>query len=73
MITIRNKERKLICAKCGSMNVLMIEYCDPTGKIPFEHQYDGISEFKCQDCGFRVGRWSGRELIGDDYERKYGE
>ena len=41
-------------------------------RIPFKHQYDGISEYRCKDCGTRWGRWSGRELNGDDYERKYG-
>ena len=60
------------CKKCGSKNIISIEYCDPTEEsIPFKHQYDGISEYRCKDCGFRIGRWSGRELKGDDYERKY--
>ncbi len=51
-----------------------VEYFYPDEKvIPFKHQYDGISEFRCQDCGFRIGRWSGRELVGKDYERKWGK
>ena len=61
------------CKKCGSKNVVMVEYMDSTGRIPFEHQYDGISEIRCEDCGYRIGRWSGRELKGDDYERIFGE
>ena len=61
------------CIKCGSENVIGVEYFDIEEKIiPFEHQYDGVSEWFCQDCGVRIGRWSGRELKGDDYEKKYG-
>ena len=59
------------CKKCGSKNIISIEYFY-SKNIPDEHLYDGISEFRCQDCGFRIGRWSGRELKGDDYERRYG-
>lgn len=62
------------CIKCNSKNVMGVEYLDIEEKIiPFEHQYDGISEWSCQDCGTRWGRWSNRELKGDDYERKNGE
>jgi C4-type Zn-finger protein len=68
----KNKD-KIICPKCGSDDIHSIEYCDPAGLlIPHEHQYDGTSEYKCNKCGYREGRWSGRELKGDDYERKYG-
>lgn len=35
-------------------------------------QYDGISEWKCINCERRWGRWTGRELTGDDYEERYG-
>jgi len=50
-----------------------VQYLDTGSKvIPEEHQYDGISEFFCTKCGYRVGRWSGRELKGsNDYERKF--
>jgi len=51
-----------------------VEYFEPTEKrIPFEHQYDGISEWNCLDCKTRWGRWSGRILKGDDYEKKFGQ
>jgi len=61
------------CPKCNSENIVGVEYFEPTGdKIPFEHQYDGISEYRCE-CGYREGRWSKRPLEGDDYERKWGE
>jgi hypothetical protein len=34
--------------------------------------YDGVSEWRCPDCGRREGRWSGRPLQGDDFERPFG-
>ena len=51
-----------------------VEYFDPEEKtIPFEHQYDGISEWNCLDCKARWGRWSGRILKDDDYQKKFGQ
>ena len=32
--------------------------------------WDGYSEEVCNKCGKRFGRWSRRELIGDDREKK---
>lgn len=63
----------MICPKC-KIEMIGVQYLDAGSKvIPKEHQYDGISEFFCTECGYRVGRWSGRELKGsNDYERKFG-
>lgn len=47
----------------------MMEYGWP---CPPEASYDGISEYRCQDCGYRVGRWSGKELKEGELERRYG-
>ena len=55
------------CIKCNSTNLIGMEYADG------DYRYDGISEYDCQDCGSRFGRWSGKELIGDDREPPYGE
>jgi hypothetical protein len=55
------------CRKCGSRNMKAVEY---DGTDPCH--YDGISEFRCEDCGARFGRWTGRELQDGDYERPYG-
>lgn len=41
------------------------EYGEP------EH-YDGVSEWRCPHCGYREGRWSGRELAEGDVERRFG-
>lgn len=29
---------------------------------PSKEQYDGISEYRCLNCGYRQGRWSGQKL-----------
>ena len=53
---------------CDEKHLLGIQYAwnDP------EH-YDGVSEWQCTLCGQRVGRWSGRVLMGDDMEKRYGK
>ena len=35
-------------------------------------RFDGVSEWMCAVCGERRGRWTGRLLVGDDYEKRYG-
>lgn len=61
----------MICKKCGSKNIMGVEYFDPSGKtIPYEHQYDGISEWDCLDCGYREGRWSKKQLKDGEYEKR---
>ena len=42
-------------------------------EYPYGHpgRYDGVSEWVCTACGQRKGRWSGRVLVGDDYERRF--
>jgi len=47
------------CHVCGNTEVVGIEYMGV---------YDGVSEWQCPGCGTRWGRWSGRILLGDDYE-----
>ncbi len=56
-----------ICPKCKSKNIIGIEYMAGTPQ-----DYDGISEWQCQDCGYRQGRWSGLELKEGFIERKFG-
>jgi len=52
---------------CDNPQLIMVEY-----GYPHPEQYDGISEYRCKTCGYRQGRWSGKELVGDDYELRYG-
>ena len=54
------------CKKCGSQNIIMVEY----DMMRPEH-YDGISEIDCKDCGTRIGRWSGKELGLDEMESRH--
>ncbi len=55
------------CKKCGSENIVMVEY---TPESP-EH-YDGVSEIECSDCKARIGRWSGKELKDGEVEFRGG-
>ena len=59
------KEYEINC--CDKPSLVMIEY-------GYDHpeSYDGISEYTCSSCGYRQGRWSDRELVGEDYENRYG-
>lgn len=57
----------IVCPKCKGICLCGIQY-------NWEHpeHYDGVSEFKCDECGYRQGRWSGKELVGEECERRYG-
>jgi DNA-directed RNA polymerase subunit RPC12/RpoP len=54
------------CKKCGSTNIILMQYMMTT------EDYDGISEIKCNDCGARIGRWTGKELKEGELEPRYG-
>ncbi len=56
------------CKKCASENVVLVEY-----ELIHPDHYDGTSEIKCIDCNARFGRWSGKELIGEETEKRYGK
>jgi len=56
------------CKKCGSENVIKVEYPHDN-----PNHYDGISEIACLKCKARFGRWSGKELADGEFERKYGK
>lgn len=36
------------------------------------NRYDGVSEWRCPDCGRREGRWSGRVLEDGEEELRFG-
>ena len=57
-----------ICPKCKSKNILMIEY-----GYPCPESYDGISEYRCEDCKYRQGRWTGNELKKGEIEPVFGK
>lgn len=56
------------CKKCGSENIIMVEY---DGMHP-DH-YDGVSEIECLKCKARFGRWSGKELVEGEFEKVGGK
>ena len=62
------------CLKCGSENIIMMEYGFLDIPDADRYYYDGISEIQCQEdgCKARFGRWSGKELKEGELEPKYG-
>ena len=57
------------CKKCGQ-DMLMVEYYNVG--LPEGVGYDGVSEYSCQDCKLRIGRWSGLDLKDNEMERRFG-
>lgn len=55
------------CPKCQSNNIGGLEYAYGN-----EHRYDGVSEWNCIDCGYRQGRWTGKEIKDGFAEPVYG-
>jgi hypothetical protein len=35
-------------------------------------RYDGVSEWRCPDCGYREGRWTGKPLADGETEPRFG-
>lgn len=58
----------IYCTNCGSENIMAIQY-----GYPHPEHYDGVSEYLCQDCGYREGRWSHQELKEGYSESRWGE
>lgn len=52
---------------CEHDNYIGVEY-----EYGHPARYDGISEFQCRDCGYRWGRWSGKELKEGEFEHRWG-
>jgi len=36
-------------------------------------RYDGVSEWDCPSCGYRVGRWTKLELLDGFIESRFGK
>ena len=54
------------CPKCAGLKFTGVQYQGTS------QDYDGVSEWLCEGCGTRWGRWTRRELIGGELERRYG-
>jgi len=58
------------CPKCktsSSKNILGVEYW-----YAHPEHYDGISEWNCNKCGTRWGRWTGQILKEGQWEPRGG-
>ena len=55
-----------MCKVCGSEKRTGVQYC-----LTIE-DYDGVSEWQCEKCGVRVGRWTGKVLAEGELEPRYG-
>lgn len=53
---------------CSHDNTIMVQY-----RYDHPEHYDGVSEIRCQDCGKRVGRWTGKILEDGESEKRFGE
>jgi hypothetical protein len=55
------------CPKCGDARITSVSYGhgEPC-------RYDGVSEHRCEGCGYRQGRWTGQELKDGEHEPRHG-
>ena len=67
-----------LCPYCGVLLTYEVDlhiYSRVVGvEYPYGHKdrYDGVSEWRCPDCGTREGRWTGEVLTGDATEPRHG-
>jgi hypothetical protein len=59
--------KRLICPECEGTEFTGVEYAHP-----HPERYDGVSEWVCNDCLARFGRWTRRRLHGDEIEYRFG-
>jgi hypothetical protein len=55
------------CEVCGGERFETVTY-----DRSHPEYFRGGSEFLCESCGARYGRWSHRPLSGQEVERRYG-
>jgi hypothetical protein len=62
------------CASCNETKRYVGDEQEYSRVLGVEYQggYDGISEWRCPDCGRREGRWSGKVLGKGETEPRYG-
>lgn len=65
------------CPGCNSLwlhedgsgaNIIGIEY-----GYGSPERYDGVSEWRCQKCGYRLGRWTHQQIHDGELESRFGE
>lgn len=62
-----HKSGQAVCPNCLSDDIIAVEYSYDSPEY-----YDGISEYKCLECGYREGRWTGKGLRLGYIEPRYG-
>lgn len=63
------------CAGCNeTKRVKLPDGREGSRVIGIEYQggFDGVSEWRCPDCGRREGRWTGNVLQDGETEPRYG-
>ncbi len=50
------------------VRIIGVQYGYPSAEM-----YDGVSEWQCQDCGYRQGRWTGKQINEGELESRFGE
>ncbi len=66
-LIMKNGAGGIECPNCHGSSFTGCQY--DAGK---PESYDGVSEWHCDGCGTRFGRWTHRELIAGEIERRYG-
>jgi DNA-directed RNA polymerase subunit RPC12/RpoP len=56
------------CPTCGKESWIIVEY-----GYPHPEAYDGASEYRCLECGTRIGRWTGKILADGEWEKRFGK
>lgn len=74
-----NAKRGLCDDYCAGCNETKLYISDIDGKeysrvigVEYQGGYDGVSEWRCPDCGRREGRFSGKILEDGETELRYG-
>lgn len=58
--------------ECGCNGpIVYVEY-ERSHNTPRWAWFDGVSEIRCESCGARYGRWTGRKIQDGEYEPRYG-
>jgi len=64
------------CPKCNKP-MTGVQYGHYYSKVDTEYgghpeHYDGVSEWRCDDCKYREGRWTKKELVDNEFEKRFG-
>lgn len=68
-VGFRVREGKIMMkCQCGNTeNWIGVEY-----GYDCPERYDGVSEWRCKECGTRYGRWTNKILKENELEKRWG-